>query len=136
MSNNKEPTKVVIQKGSFLKNLFTNPFKYYRRAGGYTFCLTGLINIGTSLFDATNRKKMVDNPQFFTIGLVAKMSYFGILWPAFYGGLIFDKDRKDYVVMYRGINKVIDETQKKVDKFQEENNFFGTKITFGQNNKN
>ena len=75
---------VRIVKDPFARRLIRHPFKFYGRAAGFTFCLVSVTNLCTSLFDGTRRQFLLEHPQLYFTGLVAKSSYFGVVWPAFY----------------------------------------------------
>lgn len=64
--------------------VLSNPFKYYRRAAGATFCLTALTNTGTALFDENRRTFLTTHPQIFFTGVLFKSAQFGLIFPAFY----------------------------------------------------
>lgn len=81
--------QVKIIKDPFYRRLVGNPFKYYRRAGGMTFCLVAISNLFTTMVgmaDSNNdRKKFLsEHPQMYFMSLLLKSTYFGLLWPAFY----------------------------------------------------
>ena len=76
--------KVEIVKKPFLKRVLSHPFRYYGRAGGFTFCLVAATNLFSTMFDDNRRQFFFEHPQLYTFGLVTKSAQFGILWPSFY----------------------------------------------------
>jgi hypothetical protein len=95
MSQPPQPiTNVRIMKDSLFKKIMCNPFKYYYRAGGWTFCLvaasnlfTTLSGIGRTVSDDDNMISssfLTEHPQLCYMGILSKSVYFGLLWPTFY----------------------------------------------------
>lgn len=64
--------------------VLSNPFKYYTRAAGATFCLTALTNTFTAFFDGDRRNFISSHPQIFFTGVLFKSAQFGLIFPAFY----------------------------------------------------
>ena len=106
MENNKVVTVKILEK-PFINRLLSNPFRYYRRAAGFTFCLVSLSNIATTLFDTERRNLLTEYPQVYFGGLLFKSSYFGFLWPSFYFTAI--KDPRSAFVYAGGIEKAVKE---------------------------
>ncbi|VBB19066.1 hypothetical protein YASMINEVIRUS_1598 [Yasminevirus sp. GU-2018] len=69
---------------SFLYKVSQNPFKYYCRAAGTTFCLTAITNTATAFFDEPRREFLGSHPQLFFGGILLKSAQFGLIFPAFY----------------------------------------------------
>ena len=104
-------TNVRIVKDPFFRRLIRHPFKYYGRTAGFTFCLVSVSNFTTTLMgigdnDGKKRKLLTDFPQVYFMGLLAKSSYFGLLWPSFYFTAIKNPD--EAFVLGAGIEKVMD----------------------------
>lgn len=72
-------------KSSFMK-FVTNPFRYYLRAAGFTFCLTSATNFVTSFTNSERFSLMTQHPHLFSNYLLMKSAYYGVNWPAFYLG--------------------------------------------------
>jgi len=84
-----QPMPVQIIKAPFTQRLIRNPFKYYCRAGGMTFCGVFGLNTLSLFFDKEKRTMLREHPEFTVMGLAIKSSYYGILWPAAVFSLLF-----------------------------------------------
>lgn len=84
-----QPLQVQIVKAPFTQRLIRNPFKYYCRAGGITFCSVFGINTLSVFVDKEKRAMLRDHPEFTVFGLGTKSSYYGILWPAAVFSVLF-----------------------------------------------
>ena len=76
--------KVKIVENPLWQKILSHPFKYWRRATGFTFCLVALSNFTTTIFDKDRRNLMLDFPQFYFFGLLWKSTKYGVIFPAFY----------------------------------------------------
>jgi len=106
--------KVKIVQEPLFKRLISNPFKYYARMCGITFCLVGTSNFLTTLCDFGNnnndnsrRTFLFDHPQLYFIMLLSKSGYFSLLWPSFYITAI--REPKNAFVLGAGLKKIIEE---------------------------
>ena len=108
--NNKDITNVKIIKDHLFKRVITRPFKYYGRAGGFTFGLVALTNLLTSIFDPDRRQFLFQYPQIYCMGLVSKSAYFGLLWPSFYITAV--KYPKSAFIYGSGLEKAAEELEK------------------------
>lgn len=100
MTFNKNTTiNFVKVKAPLYKRILSHPFKYYLRGSNITFgiVMTGNIIASLANYGQTDewkpKKIMVENPQLYTIGLLTKCMYFGILWPSFYLTMLQDPKR-------------------------------------------
>jgi len=84
MSSNNGITQVQIVKDPLWRRIIRNPFKFYCRAGGITFCAVAATNFATSLFDTERMDFLLMHPQLFFTGLLFKSTQFGLIWPSFY----------------------------------------------------
>ena len=103
---------VNVVKDPFYQRLFRHPFKYYKRAAGFTFCLVGLSNFATTVFgigdsDGFRTTFLKEHPQAYFSTLLIKSSYFGILWPSFY--ITAFQEPKSAFILGGGIEKVLDD---------------------------
>jgi hypothetical protein len=80
--NNSSETPQQPKNG--FQKIMQNPFRYYRRAFGFTFCLSAVTNTLTAVFDKQRRDFLVDHPQVFFTGVLFKSVQFGLIFPAFY----------------------------------------------------
>jgi len=79
-----QPLQVQIVKGPLYKRILANPFKYYARMMGITFCTVSVTNVLSIPFDEERRKFTREHPEATAMSLFTKSAYFGILWPAFW----------------------------------------------------
>ena len=87
--NVQPPIKVEIVKGPLWSRALKNPFRYYGRMMGFTFCTVFATNTFTTLLVPEGREAVSWHPEITTMALVTKSCYYGVLWPAFYFNLIF-----------------------------------------------
>jgi hypothetical protein len=76
----------VVDDGrpGLFQRIITQPFKYYFRAGGFTFGLVIVSNLITSFLDPNLHSIITNHPQIYFTGLMLKSLFFGFVWPAFY----------------------------------------------------
>lgn len=82
------PMQVQIVKGPLFNRIIKDPFKYYKRVMGFTFCLTTATNTTSIFFDKEKRTFLREHPEITAMALTTKSVYYGILWPAFYLTLV------------------------------------------------
>ena len=86
MSGNRRTKNRLImsQSASLGRRILAHPFRYYTRAMGTTFCLTGTINGLSMTLTPDRREFMAQHPEMIATALLTKSAYYGALWPAFY----------------------------------------------------
>lgn len=94
---NKNIVKVKIIKDELWKRIVRNPFKYYARMCGFTFCFVSLSNIFTAFVDKDRFKLLKEHPQIFFTGLLFKSIQFGLIWPAYYITMISNPKAAFYI---------------------------------------
>jgi len=106
------PISVKIVKEHLFKRIISHPFRYYWRAGGFTFCFVTLTNTYTSLINQKMRADMFEYPQLFSIALLGKSTYFGLLWPSCYMTLMNPKRYREILYLGEGVDKYCSEIDK------------------------
>lgn len=62
-----------------------NPFNYYKKVAGFTFCTVALTNyLSTIKSSSENNDLFSNNPGILTTSLFAKSAYYAVFWPFFY----------------------------------------------------
>ncbi|QKF94724.1 hypothetical protein QKU48_gp1266 [Fadolivirus algeromassiliense] len=97
--------QVELLKPPFYKRVISNPFKYYAKMMGLTFCLVTASNIVTVPFFKDRREALVEHPDIFAVSLVSKSAYYGFLWPSFYITALTNP--KNVFVMWGGIENSV-----------------------------
>ncbi len=100
---------IKIIKDPLFQRIIKHPFKYYSRAAGFTFCLTSLTNLTTTLLCINDPKRqrkayLINYPQAYFMSLLFKSAYFGILWPSFYFTAV--QNPSDVFILGAGIEKI------------------------------
>src|ERR1700678_2132120 len=96
---------------SIVRNIVANPFKYYCMGAGFTFSLVGITNTATAFADEIRREIITTYPQIFFTGVLAKSTYFGLIFPAFYAQVIIGPRQAFFLggSIEKGIQKISNE---------------------------
>jgi hypothetical protein len=98
-----QPVQVEIVRPPFYKRILSNPFRYYAKMMGMTFCLVTMTNIASVIFYENRRRALVEHPDIFSVSLFSKSVYYGFLWPSFYITALTNP--RNAFVMWGGVEK-------------------------------